>query len=391
MRVLVTSARLPHAIGVIRRLGEAGHEVYATDTFKSSPGLHSKFVKERFVTPSPAFDTRDFVARVDEIARDREIDLVLPAFEEVFYLSKHLSELECRDRVYCSDLDTLYRLHNKKTFIELVQELDLPIAPTIIATSKEELRDAANQFEHYFGRAAFSRGGVSLLTNFGPLAGAVDIDEIEPSTEQPWIIQSFVEGSDFCSYSLAHHGKISAHNTYQHPLTIEHAGGIVFESIEEPEIFERSRKIIEHTGYHGSISFDWMRTADGEFYLVECNPRPTAGVFTMESEPYAQALFEPDFEKPYHAPADLEAQIDVAILRDMFREPSDIPQDLRQLFSGTKDVYAQKGDRLPGLYVILAYSHVFEFRRRMHVTKHKHSDLMEAQFFDIAWDGGEID
>ena len=58
---------------------------------------------------------------------------------------------------------------------------------------------------------------------------------------------------------------------------------------------------------------------------------------------------------------------------------------------GTKDVYSQKGDRWPGLYVLLAYSHVFAFRHRMHVGKHKHSDLMEAQFFDISWDGGEID
>lgn len=390
MRVLVTSARLPHALGVIRCFGESGHEVYATDTFRTAPGLHSKYVKERFITPTPVFDTREFVAKIDEIARDKEIDLIVPSFEEVFFLSKHRDELECGDRIFCSDLEKLHRLHNKKTFIELAQELDLPIAPTVIATSKQELLDATRHFEHYFGRAAFSRGGVALLTNFGPLAGAVDIDEIEPTPEQPWIIQSFVEGVDFCSYSLAHHGKLSAHDTYRHPLMIEHAGGIVFESIHEPEILDHSRKIIEHIGYHGSISFDWMRTKDGKFYMVECNPRPTAGVFTMESEPYAKAIFDPDFENPYHAPAGREAQIDVAILRDMFREPKNIPADLHQLFSGGKDIYTHEGGRLPGLYVILSYAHVFEFRRRMHIKKHKHSDLMEAQFFDISWDGGDI-
>ena len=36
-------------------------------------------------------------------------------------------------------------------------------------------------------------------------------------------------------------------------------------------------------------------------------------------------------------------------------------------------------------------SHVFAFRHRMHVRKHKHSHLMEAQFFDIDWDGGAIE
>ena len=63
MRILVTSARLPHALGLIRRLGEAGHEVFATDTFRTSPGLHSKHVQKAIITESPRFKTRTFVGR----------------------------------------------------------------------------------------------------------------------------------------------------------------------------------------------------------------------------------------------------------------------------------------------------------------------------------------
>jgi len=200
-----------------------------------------------------------------------------------------------------------------------------------------------------------------------------------------------VHGEDLCSYSVAHHGRLAAHCTYRHPLTIEHAGGIVFESVDAPQAVECSKRIIEHLGYHGSISFDWMRTDDGKLHLVECNPRPTAGIFTMEAEPFAKAITDPDFDAPYIAKAGAQEQIDIAIVRDMFREPKDIPNDLHLLLSGTKDVYSQKGDRLPGLYQILSYSHVISFRHRMHVKKHKHSDLMAAQFYDIEWDGAEID
>jgi hypothetical protein len=99
---------------------------------------------------------------------------------------------------------------------------------------------------------------------------------------------------------------------------------------------------------------------------------------------------EGDPAAPYLVPAGETAQIDSAIVREMFRDPKDIPKDLHHLLSGTQDVYAQKGDRLPGLYQILSYSHVFAFRHRMHVRHHKHSDLMSAQFYDIAWDGAEI-
>jgi len=391
MRVLVTSARLPHALGVIRSLGEAGHEVYASDTFRNSPGLHSEHVKQAIITASPTFETRTFVGQIADAVKAHSIELVVPAFEEVFYLSRHLGDLPHPKRYFCSPLETLARLHDKKRFVELAQQLDLPVGRTITVTSDDELREATQVFDQYFGRAAFSRGGVSLLTNTGPLAGVVKLEDCRPTPEQPWLIQEFVHGEDLCSYSVAHHGKVAAHCTYRHPLTIEHAGGIVFESVDEPEAFECSRRIIEHLGYHGNISFDWMRTDDGELHLVECNPRPTAGIFTMEAEAFAKAISDPDFDAPYVAAPGAQQQIDIAIVRDMFREPKDIPNDLHLLLSGTKDVYAQKGDRLPGIYQILSYSHVFSFRHRMHVKKHKHSDLMAAQFFDIEWDGAEID
>ena len=54
----VTSSRLPFALGLIRRLGAAGHEVYAADTCATAPGSHSTYVAESIVTGSPKFDTR---------------------------------------------------------------------------------------------------------------------------------------------------------------------------------------------------------------------------------------------------------------------------------------------------------------------------------------------
>ena len=323
--------------------------------------------------------------------KEHDIDLVMPGFEEVFYLSRHLGDLPHPERYFCSDLDTLALLHDKRRFLDAASDLGLPVGQTLIATNERELREATEAFEQYFGRAAFSRGGVSLLTNTGPLAGAVSIEDCKPTPEQPWLVQEFFHGEDQCSFSVAHKGRLAAHTTYRHPLTIEHAGGIVFESVDAPDVQEASRKLIEHLGYHGNISFDWMRTDSGELNLVECNPRPTAGIFTMESERFARAVTEPDFDAPYVATPGAKEQIDFAIVRDMFREPGDIPNDLSLLLSGTKDVYAQKGDRLPGIYVILSYAHVFSFRHRMQVGRHKHSDLMEAQFFDVEWDGGEID
>ena len=84
MKILLTSVRLPHALGVIRALGRAGHEVYATDTFRTSPGLNSKYVKQAFITESPVFETLRFIEQLEEIIKEHKIDMLLPCFEEVF-------------------------------------------------------------------------------------------------------------------------------------------------------------------------------------------------------------------------------------------------------------------------------------------------------------------
>jgi len=389
MKILITSSRLPHALGEVRKFGEAGHEVYTTDTFHTSPGSHSRYVKQSFITASPTFETAKFIADLQDIIRNQKIDILVPCFEEVFYIAKHMDQLAPLTSVFCPPFETLARVHNKATFTELTQKLGLPIARTKTVTSQAELKAAVAEFPEYFARAAFSRGGVELLTNTGPLAGAVKLDDIQPAPDAPWLVSEFIHGKDICSFSVAQHGKLAAHCTYEHPMTIEHAGGIEFISVDEPQSVEIAKTYIEALNWHGQISFDYMKTDKG-LYMVECNPRPTAGVFMMEPKDLSDAVFNPALPAPIVVKPGVREQIAIAIIRDMFRNPRDIPNDLHELLTGGKDLYSEGGDARPLLYSVLSYSHVFAFRHRMHVKKHKHSDLMEAQFFDIAWDGRAI-
>jgi predicted ATP-grasp superfamily ATP-dependent carboligase len=391
MKVLVTSSRFPFALGLIRRLGAGGHEVLAADTYATAPGSHSKYVAESLVTVSPKFDTKRYCEQIAEIVAERAIDLVMPCFEEVFYLAKHMAELGDRERYFFPSLDVLTRLHDKARFVDLARELEVPVARTIVARTQQELRDAIGSFREYFARATFSRGGVQLLTNSGPLSGAVAVEDCHPTAENPWLVQEFVHGEDLCSFSVARRGKLVAHCTYRHPLTIDHAGGIVFESVDEPESLAIARRVIEACGYHGHISFDYLRRSDdGRLELVECNPRPTAGVLLFEPGTLSEAIFGPASDTPHVVPAGVREQIAVAVIRDMFRNPDHIPRDLHALASGGQDVYAEPGDRLPLLYTLLSLSRVTAFRHQMHAKRHKHSDLVESQFFDIDYDGGTI-
>ena len=88
--------------------------------------------------------------------------------------------------MFASPFCTLARLHDKGAFARLVTQLGLPIPETVVVTSDEELCEATGRFDRYFARGVFSRGGVCCLTNTGPLAGALGMEDVHPSPASPW-------------------------------------------------------------------------------------------------------------------------------------------------------------------------------------------------------------
>ncbi len=384
MRFLVTTSRMPFALDEIRKLGRQGHEVYAADTFKSAPGNHSRFAKAALLTPSPRFATAAFIERVRDICRDKRIDMVLPSFEEALYLAEHAAEVPAR--AFLPSFETLRTLHNKVTFLELARNLGLRVPHTTVVKNERELKSAIRNYDSFFARPAFSRGGLNLFTDTGPLAGALNVDQCKPTERNPWIVQQFVHGLDVCTFSVVQHGRVAAHSTYVHPREIEHAGGIVFESVDEPDTLAIAQTIASATRYHGQLSFDLRRTRDG-FVLIECNPRPTAGVFMLSGQAFVDALFDEAPAAPRIARPGVRRKFSVALLRDMLLHWRDIPKDIEHLLSSARDVYAESGDFAPAVYQLLSYSQVTAYRRIADSLRNRRTDLMAAYFHDVCYDG----
>lgn len=244
MKVLITSSRMPFALDEVRKFGSSGHEVYAADTFGSAPGNHSKYVTEYFVLDSPRDETSAYVEQLRDIVVTRRIELVVPAFEEAFYIAKHRDAFRDITTLFIPPFEVLALLHDKASFTRFAEELGVAVPATTVATNARELDDASIEYPEYFARPAFSRGGVRVLTNTGPLAGMLSFADADPTPKNPWIVQEFVRGRDVCSFSVVRSGRVVAHAVYVHPKTIEHAAGIVFESIDEPRTLDIDRKSV---------------------------------------------------------------------------------------------------------------------------------------------------
>jgi predicted ATP-grasp superfamily ATP-dependent carboligase len=382
MKVLVTSSRMPFALDLIRKLARAGHEVYASDDSAQAPGSHSKYLKDRFVTASPRGDTEQFVADVERIADERGIDLVVPAFEEVFFLSTQLERLNRATTVFAAPFATLARLHDKVAFQRLAEDLKLPIPSCVVATSDEELREATERWPHYFARAAFSRGGVALLTNTGPLAGELTLADCHPTPASPWLVQEFVAGPTVCTYSTVHGGRVTAHCMYEIPRQWKHSTGIAFRSIDGADSLRIIEAIVAELGYTGQISFDFLVT-DAGLSLVECNPRGTDGILLIDAEPLAAGIFDADAPTWMVQPGK-EMQLDLAVIGDAFADRARrLPETIEDL-ARVRDAGDGWHDPLPTLYSAFSVAHDKALSLR------EHQKLQIAMGGDISWDGEPI-
>jgi hypothetical protein len=114
----------------------------------------------------------------------------------------------------------------------------------VVVTSDEELREVTGRFNRYFARGALSRGGVCCLTNTGPLAGALDIDEVHPTPASPWLMQPFVEGETVWTSSTVREGRVSSRLMDRIPRPRTHSTGIQFEAIDATESLKLTEPIV---------------------------------------------------------------------------------------------------------------------------------------------------
>jgi predicted ATP-grasp superfamily ATP-dependent carboligase len=384
VNLLITSSRMPFALDEIRKFGRRGHRVFAADTIRSAPGSHSRWVGGRVRLPPPQYQPLRFVEEVRRLVRERAIDLIVPCFEEVFYLARHRDGLP----LFAPEFPLLAQLHNKTSFNALARSLGIAAPRSLTATDDKSLAEAASAFARFVARPVWSRGGVDLCTNAGPLAFAIALADCAPTPEQPWIVQEYADGVDLCTFSVAREGRVVAHCTYRHPLEIEHGGGIVFESVDDPETLAVVQAIVGATGYHGQIGMDFRRDGD-KLVVLECNPRPTAGAHLASDDLVVDAVLAPPNDVRV-VPAGVRKKYVSAIVRDMLVHLGHARQDAHYLFDHSGDLYGESGDRLPALYQVLSYAHVLWYRTRHRRPARPGTALVAAYFDGIQWNGDAI-
>jgi hypothetical protein len=281
MNVLVTGARAPIAADIAKAFSIAGHQVWVADNLRFPVGAASPFVRALIRLPAPRTDFRGFVSALKTACSDFAIDVIVPTSEEVFWLAAAAPSLPASVNVRTSPLRTLAQLHHKGLFAELASRWGCGLPENHEITARADL-DRFENPQCYVFKPVYSR--FASRTLIGPTIR--ELQRLQPSVLDPWLVQTRVEGRELCVYNVADAGRLLLHVAYEPMFRIGVGASVYFSPVNNEELRLLSERIIGETNFTGQISFDVMETKTG-LVALECNPRGTSGVHLAVQQPAA--------------------------------------------------------------------------------------------------------
>lgn len=265
--ILITGARSFVALDLARSFSLAGMRVICADSIDLALSRYSNHVDRFYKIASPAFHFENFISDLEKIIEVEKIDFLVPTCEEIFYVAKGRKRLQTE--VFCESFDLLEKLHHKWKFYQLLTQEGFSTPETHLWDGKE--REGKWILKPVYSRFAAK---VQVVEKKFP--------KWEKEQKNPQIIQKYIEGEKFCSYTICHKGSISAHGVYQVLHSMGIGSAICFESVLAPDIDEWIERFVAKIGFTGQIAFDFIRS--DTLYCLECNPRATSGVHLFEKE-----------------------------------------------------------------------------------------------------------
>ncbi|MBI5354601.1 MAG: ATP-grasp domain-containing protein [Chloroflexi bacterium] len=373
MNILLTGGRAPATLDLARVFHRAGHTVFAAESLRGHLSQPSAAIKANFAVPAPRQEKDAFIGALKKIVAENQIDLLIPTCEEVFYVAMGRDEFPCK--VFTEPIHKLDLVHNKWKF---AANENMP--ETMLIRSQDELASAFERFDKLVIKPVYSRFAARtlILPSFQKASSTLTFDSC-----QQWVAQKYIEGQAYCTYSVCHHGHVTAHTTYPSHFTAGQGATIVFEHVEHPAIFNWVKCFVEKNHFTGQIAFDFIQTSEGRVYVLECNPRATSGVHLLASHPqFVDAFLNPamDCITPLEsrnymlASAMLVYGLPMAIRKNKFLE-------WLKTFLNSKDVIFNFKDPLPFL---LQLRSIFSY---LNLAREKGISPLEASTFDIEWNG----
>lgn len=305
LTVLVSGGKMTKALTLCRVFHAAGHRVVLVEAEKYRWTGHrsSRSVDVFRTVPGP--DDPGYAEALLRVVQEEGVDVYVPVCAPATAIADARAKalLETRCRVLHLEPDEVELLDDKAAFARAAADLGLPVPETHEVRSAEEVLafDFASRAGRSFILKSIAYDPVHRLDltrlPFGPtdadrVAMRRHVEALPLSADNPWILQEHVTGQEICT-----HGTVVGGVLRVHLCCASSAFQVNYAMIDRPRVRAWVETFVRERGLTGQVSFDFIETADGTPYAIECNPRTHSAITMVEHHPdlaeaYLAAVFD---------------------------------------------------------------------------------------------------
>ena len=287
--ILISGGKMTKALQLARSFHQAGHRVILVETHKYwlTGHRYSKAVDRFYTIPNPG--TNGYAQALLKIVKQENVNVYVPVCSPVssYFDAEIQPMLASHCTVMHVDLEMLERLDNKYEFAIASQALGLSVPESYLITNPQQVLDFdfSNARRKYIIKSipydSIRRLDLTKLPCETPTETAKFINSLPISSQQPWIMQEYIPGKEYCTHSTVRDGHLQLHCCCE-----SSAFQVNYKSIDRPDIEEWIRTFVNSLKLTGQVSFDFIQADDdGKIYAIECNPRTHSAITMFYNNP----------------------------------------------------------------------------------------------------------
>lgn len=303
--ILITGGKMTKALQLARSFHAAGHRIILVETQKYWLVGHrfSNAVDRFYTVPAPQQDPQAYTQALLDILKKENIDVYVPVCSPVasYYDSLAKPVLSDYCEVFHLDAEETKMLDEKFSFAEKARSLGLSVPKTFLITAPEQVInfDFANEKRQYILKSiaydSVHRLDMTKYPMESKAAMAAKVQSLPISPENPWILQEFIPGKEYCTHSTVRNGELRVHCCCE-----SSAFQVNYENVDHPKIYQWINHFVKELKLTGQVSFDFIEAEDGTVYAIECNPRTHSAITMFYNHPkladaYLNDTPEPDY------------------------------------------------------------------------------------------------
>jgi predicted ATP-grasp superfamily ATP-dependent carboligase len=288
--ILISGGKMTKALQLARSFHAGGHRVVLVETHKYWLTGHrfSNAVSRFYTVPEPHKNSEEYAQALLDIVKQEKVDVYVPVCSPVasYYDSLAKDKLSGHCEVFHCDADVTQMLDDKFAFAETARQIGLSMPKSFKITHPEQVInfDFSQETRKYIIKSipydSVRRLDLTKLPCETPEATAAFVNSLPISPKQPWIMQEFIPGKEYCTHSTVRNGELRLHC-----CSDSSAFQVNYEQIEHPQIQEWVKQFLSALGITGQISFDFIQAEDGGVYAIECNPRTHSAITMFYNHP----------------------------------------------------------------------------------------------------------